>query len=145
MKIRSLPLLLLLLVGHAHASGGEIGWASVSFCDAAEYCVDAKSKNTEHLDSLSIRYKDKPVALPASVLAGVPQAARPVLQEARLFIYRRGDGVFESRLEIPMFELKENDENVNSVFYVVFADDEYIKSGIAEKSFDPPMDKCDAE
>lgn len=126
---RFIPWLLMLVVGVAHSSDGEIGWTSLSFCNGAGYCVDITSSTGVGIDSLQIKRNGKVIYLPRDVAKDVQL---PVLNEVRLINVWRHDGTGENRLEVPFLTPQSNGGSNRSILYLVLIDDKLSKVAIQE-------------
>lgn len=139
MKAKFAPWLLCLLVGAAQASDGELGWTSMSFCNAAGYCIDLVSMKGIGIDSMHIKRNGKDIALPADLLN---QHQLPVLNEVRFINVLKTDGISENRLEVPFLAPQHDAEPIRKVLSIVIVDDKYsetyiTKNGVREISPHP--------
>jgi hypothetical protein len=95
---KGIALSMLLLPAAVQGADGELGWRSLSFCDAGDYCISLETSPSGGLGSLSIEHSGTPIPVPSEILTKVHD---PLLNHVRLVDILKYDHVSEKRLEIP--------------------------------------------
>jgi hypothetical protein len=128
--LKAPSLILVLLAGNAHASSdGELAWTNLSFCNAAQYCIDISSSKTAEIEQIRIRHNGTEIAVPGDV---TKHAGSPLLNQVRFVNIFRKDRRVENHLEIPLVLFHDDGGSSRSVLTIIMVDDVVTMTKLVE-------------